>query len=78
MESHTAFIFRNNGMEENNQDLNKKSEIRGQSSFDYWKPVMFFYVKTTSWIIFPLILGALAGRYVSKSVGSQIFFFVFC
>ncbi|MEI7765099.1 MAG: AtpZ/AtpI family protein [bacterium] len=64
-------------MEENNQDLNKKNEVSSQSNFDYWKPVMFFYVKTTSWIIIPLVLGALAGKYVSKSVGSQVLFFVF-
>ena len=41
-----------------------------------WTPVIVFYVKITSWIIVPLILGALIGKYVSQSVGSQSFFFV--
>jgi len=58
-------------METENQDLNKKN------SNDWWKPVMIFYVKTTSWIIFPLLIGILGGQYVSRSVGSQVIFFVF-
>lgn len=62
---------------EENKGLNKENTVSKQSNFDYWKPVMFFYVKTTSWIIFPLILGIIAGKYVSKTVGSQVLFFVF-
>ena len=38
---------------------------------------MIFYVKTTSWIVFPLVLGLLGGQYVGKSTGSQSLFFVF-
>ena len=57
-------------MEKNNQNLDKKEN-------NWWRPVLFFYVKTTSWIIFPLLLGVLGGQYVSKSVGSQIIFFIF-
>ena len=44
---------------------------------DWWKPVMVFYAKTTSWIIFPLLLGILGGNYVGRSTGSQVLFFVF-
>ena len=43
----------------------------------WWKPVMMFYAKTTSWIIFPLVLALLAGKYVTKSFGSQSLFFIF-
>ena len=42
-----------------------------------WTPVIVFYVKTTSWIIFPLIFGLLAGKYVGSSTGSQTLFFAF-
>jgi hypothetical protein len=41
-----------------------------------WTPVIVFYVKTTSWIIFPLVIGGLLGRYVGQSTGSQSLFFV--
>jgi len=41
-----------------------------------WTPVIVFYVKTTSWIIFPLILGLLVGKYVGNSTGSQVLFFI--
>ncbi len=61
-------------VENSKENIDKAPEKEGLS---YWRPVMLFYVKTTSWIIFPLILGALAGKYVSKSVGSQVLFFVF-
>ncbi len=64
-------------MEEINQDLNKKNEVSSHNETSWWKPVMIFYVKTTSWIIFPLLIGVLGGQYVSKSVGSQVIFFVF-
>ena len=57
-------------MEENKENFNKKEGA-------WWKPVMIFYAKTTSWIIFPLVLGVLGGQYVSKSVGSQVIFFIF-
>ena len=43
----------------------------------WWKPVMFFYAKTTSWIILPLVLATLVGKYVGRSVGSQSLFFIF-
>ena len=60
-----------------NNDINKENTVSKQSNFDYWKPVMFFYVKTTSWIVLPLLFGVLAGGYVGKSVGSQTVFFLF-
>lgn len=44
---------------------------------DWWRPVMMFYVKTTSWIIFPLALAVFTGKYVEKSIGSQALSFVF-
>jgi|GEM_PF-952812 len=57
--------------EEKMKDFNKKNDRA------WLKPVLIFYAKTTSWIIFPLLLGVLGGQYVSKSVGSQVLFFVF-
>lgn len=59
-----AFIF----MEQDSNISNKNSV--------WWKPIMFFYVKTTSWIIIPLLIAFLGGNYVSKTVGSQTLFFV--
>jgi len=41
-----------------------------------WKPVIIFYTKTTSWIIFPLVLGVLLGKYVGSFTGSQALFFL--
>ncbi|MEK7128147.1 MAG: hypothetical protein AAB933_01110 [Patescibacteria group bacterium] len=32
------------------------------------KPVMIFYGKTTSWIVFPLILAILLGKYAEESL----------
>lgn len=55
-------------MNEIKNDLNNKDL--------WWKPVMFFYVKTTSWIVLPLILAILVGKYVGKSAGSQFLFLV--
>ena len=60
-----AFIFME--VDKKNQDNDKY----------YWRPVMLFYAKTTSWIIFPLFLALLAGKYVTKSFGSQSLFFIF-
>ncbi|HEV7701904.1 MAG TPA: hypothetical protein VGO63_00440 [Candidatus Paceibacterota bacterium] len=42
-----------------------------------WTPVLVFYIKTTSWIIIPLVLGLFLGKYVSQSAGSQALFFLF-
>ena len=64
LESHGAFIF----VEKDQNNLNEDKY--------WWKPVMFFYAKTTSWIIFPLILALLIGRYFGQSFGSQLFFFL--
>jgi len=41
-----------------------------------WTPVVVFYVRTTSWIIFPLVIGWLLGGYVGESTGSQSMFFI--
>jgi len=77
-ESHGAFIFMEENRE-NSTENNLPTELNGLSSKNpdnWWKPVLFFYVKTTSWIIFPLLVGVLGGVYVSKSTGSQILFFI--
>jgi hypothetical protein len=71
MESSRSFYFLVIKMDEKRDNSNKKSDK------SWLKPVLIFYVKTTSWIIFPLLLGVLGGNYVSKSVGSQVLFFVF-
>ena len=63
-------------MEIEKKELNKN--ISSKESNKVWlKPVLIFYIKTTSWIIFPLVLGLLAGKYVGKSFGSQSLFFAF-
>ncbi|MFZ2072285.1 MAG: hypothetical protein WA101_02190 [Minisyncoccia bacterium] len=54
-------------MDENKDKSNKDNS--------WWKPVMFFYIKTTSWIIFPLVLGLLLGKYLRQNTGSQFLFF---
>jgi len=38
-----------------------------------WQPVIVFYVKTTSWIILPLVIGLIAGNFTE----SQTLFFIF-
>ena len=43
---------------------------------DWKKQVLYFYAKTTSWIIFPLFLAVLASNYLNKS-GDQTMFFIF-
>lgn len=77
--SHWAFIFMVQNTENNNkiEHLEKDTKEQAESNLSYWKPVILFYAKTTSWIIFPLILGIFAGKYVSKTVGSQVLFFIF-
>ena len=57
--------------------LEKKDQNSKKREDAWWRPIMFFYVKTTSWIIFPLILAIFAGKYVSQSIGSQTVFFLF-
>ncbi len=69
-ESHLAFIF----MIENDKDINKNS-LPQENNVNYWRPVMLFYVKTTSWIIIPLVLCLLLVNYFGKSTGSQLVFF---
>ncbi len=63
-ESQTAFIF----MDQDGNNSNKNGV--------WWKPIMFFYVKTISWTAVPLFLAILVGNYVSKSAGSQTLFFI--
>jgi len=58
-------------MEDNKENQNR------QDGNKWWKPVLIFYAKTTSWIIFPLIIALIGGRYVGKTVGSQTVFFLF-
>jgi hypothetical protein len=40
----------------------------------WWKPIMFFYAKTLSWIIFPLLLAMFVNKYISKTGGQGLFF----
>jgi len=61
-------------MDENKQNFNT-SCLSHQSEPGWHKPVMYFYIKTTSWIILPLILGLILGKCVGKSTGSQVLFF---
>ena len=37
-----------------------------------WQPVIIFYVKTTAWVVLPLIVGMVASRFTE----SQVLFFV--
>ncbi|MEI7810477.1 MAG: hypothetical protein WCI41_02890 [bacterium] len=53
---------------EQNKDISNKDGV-------WWKPIMFFYVRATSWIAIPLIIAVLAGNYVSSTIGSQTLFF---
>ncbi len=39
------------------------------------KPVMIFYGKTTSWIVFPLVLALLLGKYIGQA--NQVLFPIF-
>lgn len=41
-----------------------------------WRPVLIFYAKVTSWIIFPLVLGVLLAKNISENTSSQVLFFV--
>jgi hypothetical protein len=50
-----------------NKEVNKNS---------IWRPVLFFYARTTGWIVIPLVLAMLLGNFVQKSVGSQVLFFI--
>jgi len=52
----------------------EKNNINKEKS--WMRPVLFFYVKTTAWIIFPLILALLIGNYFNKSTQSQTLFLV--
>ena len=56
-------------MEEEKENFNKQPSEKMD-----WRPIIFFYVKTTSWIIFPLLLGLLLGKYVRNTYGSQTLF----
>ncbi|MEI8174484.1 MAG: hypothetical protein WCG28_00865 [bacterium] len=31
-----------------------------------WKPVIFFYTKTTAWVVIPLILGLIANNFIKS------------
>jgi len=79
VESRMAFIFLvfMRIMEEDNQNINKEKNNQFQNEKGYWRPVMLFYAKTTSWVIFPLILAVLGGKYVGKTFESQSLFFIF-
>ena len=42
-----------------------------ESNMSIWKPVMVFYVKTTSWIILPVLLVILANKFLFKIESSS-------
>ena len=44
-------------MAENEKKLNTDNS--------YWKPVMVFYAKTTSWVILPLVIAVLLSKFTS-------------
>ncbi len=50
------------------ENKNTNSEI--------WRPVMIFYAKTTSWIIFPLAIAFFLGKYFKANIGGQVLFFI--
>ena len=64
-------------MEEKDQNLSKKDNTEQQNGFSFWKPMIIFYAKTTSWIVFPLILAVFGGKFVTKTFQSQSIFFLF-
>ncbi len=64
-------------MNEDNTNLNKETLDAKKDDKAWLKPVLFFYAKTTSWIVFPILFAVLGGRYVGESFGSQTVFFVF-
>ncbi|HNW71839.1 MAG TPA: hypothetical protein PKZ36_01900 [Candidatus Paceibacterota bacterium] len=64
-------------MEEKDKDLSKKDTIKHQNGFGFWKPMIVFYAKTTSWIVLPLILAVFGGKFVTKTFQSQSIFFLF-
>ncbi|MDQ3075691.1 MAG: hypothetical protein M3Q34_00995 [bacterium] len=54
-----------------------EQEKQEKSSDNAWlRPVMIFYAKVTSWIIVPLVIAVLLGKYASASLGSQVLFFI--
>jgi hypothetical protein len=65
--------------EENQNNIGVKprdTEVKPPGKMN-WTPVLLFYAKTTSWIIFPLLLAFFGGRYVKNTIGSQVLFFAF-
>jgi hypothetical protein len=56
-------------------DIQENNKLKKDNS--WMRPVFIFYAKTTSWVIFPLLIAILTGRYFGQSVGSQTLFFVF-
>lgn len=64
-------------IEEENKNLNNDTNPLDKKGEDWWRPAVFFYTKVTSWIIVPLIIAFFAGKFVTKSTGSQFLFFVF-
>lgn len=39
-----------------------KNNLKGES---WYRPVMIFYAKTTSWVIFPLVVAVLLSKFTS-------------
>ena len=67
-------ILTENGLPVEKAEL---SDLPNQDLKSWWRPILIFYIKTTSWIVFPLLFGVIAGAFVGKSVGSQTLFFAF-
>jgi hypothetical protein len=43
---------------------------------ELYRSVLFFFAKTTSWIVFPVLLCVLIWNYFGESLGSKVSFFV--
>lgn len=43
---------------------------------NWWEPALFFYLKVTSWIIFPVLLAWLLSKFLIKNNHETIFLFL--
>lgn len=58
------------------KDNLKKDNLFRPSDNSWLRPIIIFYVKTTSWIIFPLVIGFLTANYFNDSFKNQTLFFL--
>ncbi len=50
-------------------------EDKKNTNYSIYKPVLVFYAKTTSWVIIPLLIAVILGKYASRSTGNEMLFF---